>query len=219
MLWQRAKTVGIVFHIAKLRTKFETNKYSTRKVANFVIFLLLLRGWAFGSSRKNFLLSDEKRFCSLMKKKGRGFVFASAKNGNECDPNILLFVLVFSIYLFSNTDRCFCLFVRLFVCLRAREEAYVKCSFASLYNTFFDTQKVQFLQHNLHTVFAHNFCTILHTFLIQFWLHFWCKLEYILMQFGELFWYFFEYQFAVEIHRYILQKVAIILLKTTRCLQ
>ena len=51
---------------------------------------------------------------------------------------------------------------------RAREEAYVKCSFASLYNTFFDTQKVLFLQHNLHTVFAHNFCIILHTFLIQF---------------------------------------------------
>lgn len=167
MLWQRAKTVGIVFHIAKLRTKFETNKFFTRKVANFFIFLLLLRGWVFCSSLKNVFVHRCKAFCLSLKnfllidEKGeRDFVFASAKNGNECDLKILLFVLVFSIYLFSNTDRCFCLFVCLFVCLRAREKAYVKCSFASLYNIFFDTQKVQFLQHNLHTVFAHNLRTI-----------------------------------------------------------
>ena len=174
MLWQRAKTVGIVFHIAKLRTKFETNKFFARKVAIFY--------FSSSPTRLSLLLIGEKRFAYRWKvflligaKGERDFVFALAKNGNECDPNILLFVLVFSIYLFSNTDRCFvCLFVCLFV--YAREEAYVKCSFASLYNTFFDTQKVQFLQHNLHTVFAHNFCIILHTFLIQFWLHFWCKL-------------------------------------------
>ena len=204
MLWQRAKTVGMVFHIAKLRTKLETNKFFTRKVAISFVFLILLRGWVFCSSLKNFLLIDEKG--------ERDFVFASAKNGNECDLKILLFVLVFSIYLFSNTDRCFCLFVRLFVCLRAREEAYVKCSFASLYNTFFDTQKVQFLQHNLHTVFAHNFCTILHTFLIQFWLHFWCKLEC----FSDTFLSTNLQSKSIDV---CFKKVVIIFLKTTRCLQ
>ena len=172
MLWQRAKTVGIVFHIAKLRTKFETNKFFTRKVAIFFVFLLL-RGWVFCSSVKGVFVHRWKAFCLSLKnfllidEKGeRDFVFASAKNGNECDLKILLFVLVFSIYLFYNTDRCFCLFVRLFVCLRAREEAYVKCSFASLYNTFFDTQKVQFLQHNLHTISA-PFC-------VHFWYNFDC---------------------------------------------
>ena len=146
MLWQRAKTVGIVFHIAKLRTKFETNKFFIRKAANFFIFLLLVRGWVFCLSLKNFLLIDEKG--------ERDFVFASAKNGNECDLKILpsssSFLSTFSLTPIGV------LFVCSFVCLRAREEAYVKCSFASLYNTFFDTQKVQFLQHNLHTVFAHG---------------------------------------------------------------
>ena len=78
---------------------------------------------------KNVLLIDEKclfligekSFCSSVKRERGGFVFALAKNGNECDPKILLFVLVFSIYLFSNTDRCFCLFVCLFVYARARK--------------------------------------------------------------------------------------------------
>lgn len=218
MLWQRAKTVGIVFHIAKLRTKFETNKFFTRKVANFFIFLLLLRGWVFCSSLKNVFVHRWKAFCLSLKnfllidEKGeRDFVFASAKNGNECDLKILLFFLVFSIYLFSNTDRCFvCLFVCLFV--YAREEAYVKCSFASLYNTFFDTQKVQFLQHNLHTVFAHNFCTILHTFLIQFCLHFWCKLEC----FSDTFLSTNLQSKSIDV---CFKKVVIIFLKTTRCLQ
>ena len=185
MLWQRAKTVGIVFHIAKLRTKFETNKLFTRKVAIFFIFLLLLRGWVFCSSVKSVSLIVEKCFCSsVQRERGTSFL-RQPKTGTNVTSKFTL-VSIFSKSLFSNTDRCFCLFVCLFVCLRAREEAYVKCSFASLYNTFFDTQKVQFLQHNLHTVFAHNFCIILHTFLIQFWLHFWlhfwCKLECFFVQ-------------------------------------
>ena len=187
MLWQRAKIVGMVFHIAKLRTKFETNKFSTRKVANFVIFLFLLRGWVFCSSVKGVFVHRWKAFCLSLKKfllideKGeRDFVFASAKNGNECDLKILLFVLVFSIYLFSNTDRCFCLFVRLFVCLRAREETRVKCSFASLYNTFFwYTKSAVFATQFAHcfcTQFLHHFAyisdTILTAFLMQIGEHF-----------------------------------------------
>lgn len=158
-----------------------------------------------------------KTFCSSMKKERGTSFLRQPKTGtnvtSKFSSSSSSFLSTFSLTPIGV------LFVCSFVCLRAREEAYVKCSFASLYNTFFDTQKVQFLQHNLHTVFAHNFCTILHTFLIQFWLHFWCNLACILMQFGVLFWYFFEYQFAVEIHRFVLQKVAIIFLKTTRCLQ
>ena len=116
---------------------------------------------AFDSAMKNFLLSDEKRFCSLVRR-GRGFVFASAKNGNECDLKILSSSSSF-LHLFSLTPigvLFVCLFVRLFVFLRAREEACVKCSFSSLCNTFFGTQKAQFLQHNLRTVFTHNLRTV-----------------------------------------------------------
>ena len=172
MLWKRAKTVGMVFHIAKLRTKIKTNKRFTRKVANFFIFLLLVRGWVFCSSLKNVYSS------SVKKERGASFL-RQPKTGTNVTSKFTL-VSIFSKSLFSNTDRCFCLFVRLFVCLRAREEAYVKCSFALLYNTFFwHTKSAVFA-----TQFAHCFCTqFLHHFAYNFdcifdanWSTFWCNL-------------------------------------------
>lgn len=180
MLWQRAKTVGIVFHIAKLRTKFETNKFFTRKSCELLYF-------SSSPTRLSLLLIGEKRFayrwktfCSSMKKERGTSFLRQPKTGtnvtSKFSSSSSSFLSTFSLTPIGV------LFVCSFVCLRAREETRVKCSFASLCNTFFDTQKVQFLQHNLHTVFAHNFCTILRTFLIQFWLHFWCKLECFFVQ-------------------------------------
>ena len=161
MLWQRAKTVGIVFHIAKLRTKFETNKFFTRKVAIFY--------FSSSPTRLSLLLIGEKRFAYRWKvflligaKGERDFVFALAKNGNECDLKILLFVLVFSIYLFSNTDRCFCLFLRLFVCLRARGSIRKVLICITLQHLFWYTKSAVFATQFAHcfcTQFAHYFCT------------------------------------------------------------
>lgn len=182
MLWQRAKTVGMVFHIAKLRTEFEINKFFTRKVANFVIFLLLLRGWVFCSSLKNFLLIDEKG--------ERDFVFASAKNGNECDLKILLFFLVFSIYLFSNTDRCF---VCLFVCLFTRARGSIRKVFIciTLQHLFWYTKSAVFATQFAHcfcTQFLHHFAYISDTILTAFLMQIGVYFDAIWRTFLILFW-------------------------------
>ena len=106
---------------------------------------------------KNFLLSDEKRFCSLVRR-GRGFVFASAKNGNECDLKILSSSSSF-LHLFSLTPigvLFVCLFVRLFVCLFTRARGSMRKVFIciTLQHLFWYTKNAVFA-----TQFAHCFCT------------------------------------------------------------
>ena len=137
-------------------------------------------------------------FVHWWKKGERDFVFASAKNGNVSDSNtftfhirlFLLFGIFFSIHLFHNTVRCFVrLFVRLFVCLRARKETRVKCSFASLCNTFFWHKKCSF---------CNTICTLfLHTISAPFCIHFWYNLDCI---FGAI-WSAFLFNVPVVLHK------------------
>ena len=159
--------------------------------------LLLIDEKGFCSSLKSVLLIDEKLFAHWWKR-GRGFVFALAKNGNECDLKILPSSSSF-LNLFSLTP-IGVLFVCSFVCLFTRARGSIRKVFIciTLQHLFLTQKNAVFA-----TQFALCFCT-------QFLHHFayisGTILTAFLMQIGVLFWYFFEYQFAVEIHRYLLQK-------------
>ena len=176
------KQSGWFFTSQSYEPNSKQTSFSLEKLRISLFFFFSYEVESFAHRWKMFLFIGAKRFayrwktfCSSMKKERGTSFLRQPKTGtnvtSKFSSSSSSFLSTFSLTPIGV------LFVCSFVCLRAREEAYVKCSFASLYNTFFGTQKMQFLQHNLHTVFAHNFCIILHTFLIQFWLHFWCKLE------------------------------------------
>ena len=122
-----------VFHIAKLRSKIETNKQNHSKVA---IFLLRVKNRI---SKEE--CSKKKEVLSSTEEGGEATFLRESKTGTKVPPKILSIIFVFSIYLFYNTVRCVfvCSFVRLFVCLfvclfvkraYAREETCAISSFA-----------------------------------------------------------------------------------------
>ena len=107
----------------------------------------------FAHRYKAFLLIDEKG--------ERDFVFASAKNGNECDPKILPSSSSF-LNLFSLTP--IGVFVCSFVCLFTRARGSIRKVFIciTLQHLFWYTKNAVFATQFAHcfcTQFAHYFCT------------------------------------------------------------
>ena len=115
----------MVFYIAKLRSKIETNKYKHEKVA---IFFLGVKSRI--SKEEN---SNKKEALSSTKEGGEAIFLRESKTGTKVSSKILSIIFVFSFYLFYNTVRCVfvCSFVCLFVkCAYAREETCAISSFA-----------------------------------------------------------------------------------------
>ena len=99
-----------VFHIAKLRSKIETNKQNHSKVA---IFFLRVKNRI---SKEEY--SKKKEVLSSIEEGAEATFLRESKTGTKVPPKILSIIFVFSIYLFYNTVRCVfvCSFVCLFVC-------------------------------------------------------------------------------------------------------
>ena len=114
-----------VFHIAKLRSKIETNKHKYEKVAIFFL------GVKIGSVRRKI----QKRRSSFQHRGTEAIFLREPKTGTKVSSKIFSIIFVFSIYLFYNTVRCVfvCLFVRLFVCLlNARTRARKRVQYLHL---------------------------------------------------------------------------------------
>ena len=107
-----------VFHIAKLRSKIETNKHKYEKVAIFFLGV------------KNRISKEEcskkEEALSSIEEGAEATFLRESKTGTKVSSKILSIIFVFSFYLFYNTVRCVfvCSFVCLFVCL------FVKCAYA-----------------------------------------------------------------------------------------
>ena len=109
-----------VFHIAKLRSKIETNNHKHEIVAIFFLGVKNRISKEECSKKEEVLSSTEEG--------GEATFLRESKTGTKVPPKILSIIFVFSIYLFYNTVRC--IFVCSFVCLlnartRARKRVQV----------------------------------------------------------------------------------------------
>lgn len=112
-----------VFHIAKLRSKIETNKHKYEKVAIFFLGV------------KNRISKEEcskkEEALSSIEEGGEATFLRESKSGTKVSSKILSIIFVFSFYLFYNTVRC--VSVCLFVCLlNARTRARKRVQYLHL---------------------------------------------------------------------------------------